>query len=52
MVCGPSRSYLWLLAREKTLPQSTQDALLAQARVLGFDADALIFVPCDRTSPP
>lgn len=48
MVCGPNRSYLWLLARETTLSQSVTDALLGQAKDLGFDTDELIFVTHDR----
>jgi apolipoprotein D and lipocalin family protein len=48
MVSGPNRSYLWILAREKTLPGSILDPLLKQARDLGFSVDELIFVPHDR----
>ncbi len=49
MVCGPNRSYLWLLARRQTLEKPILDALLAQAKELGFDTEALIFVAHDRT---
>ncbi|MBN1359509.1 MAG: lipocalin family protein [Sedimentisphaerales bacterium] len=49
IVCGPNRSYLWLLARQKTLSQPVLDALLAQAKASGFDTEALIFVTHDRT---
>jgi apolipoprotein D and lipocalin family protein len=48
MVCGPNRSYLWVLARDKTLNQPILDALVAQAKGLGFDTDKLIFVTHDR----
>jgi apolipoprotein D and lipocalin family protein len=48
MVSGPNRSYLWILAREKTLPRSILDPLLKQARDLGFAVDELIFVSHDR----
>ncbi len=48
IVCGPNRSYLWLLAREKTLSRPVLDTLIAQARDLGFDTDELIFVTHDR----
>lgn len=47
MVCGPSRSYLWILARQKTLPTPVLDRLVAEARKLGFPTDGLIFVPQD-----
>ncbi len=44
MVCGPNRSYLWILSRNKMLSRVVLDELLTQARGLGFDTDALIFV--------
>ncbi len=37
MVGDPSRDYLWILSRTKTLPESTIDTLLAHAQSLGFD---------------
>ena len=48
MVAGPSRSYLWILAREPSLPKQTLDRLLAKARDLGFATEELIFVSHDR----
>ena len=45
MVCGPSKSYLWILGRNRTLPASILDNLIAEATQLGFPTDALIFVP-------
>jgi len=47
MVCGPDRSYLWILAREKNLDQSILDRLVEKAKGLGFDTDKLIFVEHD-----
>lgn len=44
LVCGPDRSYLWLLARSPTLPPDIQQALVAKAAALGFATDELIFV--------
>lgn len=51
LVAGPDRDYLWILAREKTLPGDVRAALLAQARALGFATDALIWVDHGRTMP-
>ena len=48
MVAGPNRSYLWILARESTLPQSTLDELLSKAEAAGFDTSELIFVEHNR----
>ncbi len=44
LVVGPNRSYLWILSREPDPPRETVDRLVARARALGFDTDALIFV--------
>ena len=48
LVCGPSRDYLWILARERTLPNADLNPLLARARALGFDTDALVWVSQTR----
>ena len=47
MVCGPSRKYLWILAREKTLPAAVLDGLIAEALRLGFPTEQLIYVRQD-----
>jgi len=44
MVAGPDRSYLWILAREPSLPAPVLDRLVAEAEALGFATDELIFV--------
>ncbi|ARU06937.1 hypothetical protein CCO03_16480 [Comamonas serinivorans] len=44
LVIGHSRRYFWLLSRTPTLPDDTVEALLAQARALGVDTDAVIRV--------
>jgi apolipoprotein D and lipocalin family protein len=49
LVCGPNRSYLWILAREKTLSRSLIDKLLKMAENLGFDVEKMIFVEQDRS---
>ena len=43
MVCGPSRSYLWILAREPRLADATLAELLRQAQAANFNTNALIF---------
>jgi apolipoprotein D and lipocalin family protein len=53
LVCGPNRSYLWVLAREPRLPPAVLDDLVAYARALGFATEELIMVdhdPVDRAS--
>jgi apolipoprotein D and lipocalin family protein len=50
LVCGPKRSYLWILARERQLPAETYSRLVQRAKDLGFPTDDLIVVPQDE--PP
>ena len=49
MIAGPSHKYLWILARTRTLPLVTLNALLEQARNSGFDLEGLIMVSQDNT---
>ena len=44
LVCGPDRSYLWILARSTKLEEETTKRLIAKAAELGFETDRLIFV--------
>jgi apolipoprotein D and lipocalin family protein len=43
LVCGPNKSYLWILARTPELDKSIKDILIAKAAELGFDTSKLIF---------
>lgn len=47
LVCGPSKDYLWILARDKTLPAPVLSGLTSEAKRLGFSTDQLIYVPQD-----
>ena len=44
LVAGPSRDYLWVLARTPALEPSTLQRLIDRAEALGFATDDLIFV--------
>ncbi|MCX7313389.1 MAG: lipocalin family protein [Alphaproteobacteria bacterium] len=44
LISGPSRSYLWILARQPDLPPEIRNRLVDQARGLGFPVDDLILV--------
>lgn len=44
MLTGPSRKYLWILAREQTLPEDIVQGLLHQAKVWGFDTEKVLRV--------
>jgi apolipoprotein D and lipocalin family protein len=50
LVCGPTRGYLWILAREPKLPEEVRQSLVAKARQWGFATDELIWVR-HRTAP-
>ena len=43
-VSGYNRDYLWLLARTPSVPDALKEQFVGQAKALGFDADALIWV--------
>jgi apolipoprotein D and lipocalin family protein len=48
LVTGSSRSYLWILSRQKKLDKKTLDGLVQQATKMGFPTDKLIYVPQNR----
>ena len=47
LVAGPTRKYLWILARRPDPPREAVDRLVARAGELGFDTSALIWVRHD-----
>ena len=49
MVAGPSRSYLWILSRNKTLDSTILEELVGKAKQWGFETDTLIYV--DHNQP-
>jgi len=51
MISGPSRDYLWILARTRQLPPAVRERLIEQAKVLGFATEALIWVPQSSAAP-
>lgn len=48
LVSGPSRNYLWILARERELPEAVMNELKSIAHANGFDVNALIYVTHQR----
>lgn len=48
LVAGPTRSYLWILARRPDPPAAEVERVVRRAAELGFDTSALIFVPHGR----
>lgn len=47
LISGPDKSYFWLLARDKKIPDAIKSALIAKAAALGFDTSKLIYVNHD-----
>ncbi len=47
LVCGPNKSYLWVLARSPKIKEVIKDILVAKAAALGFDTSKLIYVNHD-----
>ena len=47
LVAGPSRKYLWILARQPDPPRVAVDRVVERAAALGFDTSALIWVRHD-----
>jgi apolipoprotein D and lipocalin family protein len=45
VVGHPSRNYFWILARERTLPESTYDGIVIRAAAKGYDVDRFRMVP-------
>ena len=48
MVAGPSRSYLWVLSRNKTLDSTILEELVGKAKQWRFETDKLIYVDQNR----
>jgi apolipoprotein D and lipocalin family protein len=47
LVCGPNKSYLWILARVPKMNESIKNILTEKAAASGFDTSKLIFVDHD-----
>jgi len=44
LVCGPNKSYLWILAREPHMEESLKSKLVKKAKDLGFETEKMIYV--------
>ena len=50
LVCGPDKSYLWILARDPKLEPDILQMLVGSAQKLGFDTEKLIYVRQDQAA--
>ena len=44
MICGPDKTYLWILSRTPQLAEPIKQDLITRANALGFATDKLIYV--------
>lgn len=44
LVAGKDLEYLWILSREKTIPENIKNRFLAKAKSIGYDTSKLIWV--------
>lgn len=44
LVVGNSKDYMWILSREKTIPENYKNRFLAKAKSLGFEVGNLVWV--------
>ncbi len=47
LVAGKNTRYLWLLSRDKTMPEEVKAAFLKKAKAIGYDTDRLVWVKQD-----
>lgn len=51
LVAGRNLKYLWLLSREKTIPESVKQRYMKLAEEIGYDTSKLIWVKQDKNNP-
>lgn len=52
LVAGKNLLYLWILSREKTIPDDIKEQYLSKASELGYNIDNLVWPEQDETPPP
>ena len=52
VVGHPSRNYGWIMSRNKTMPDSTYQAILSRLSAQGYDPKRFVKVPQPSISPP
>jgi apolipoprotein D and lipocalin family protein len=51
VVCGPNKSYLWILARKPEVDAAVRQRLVSRAAALGFDTTKLLFIEHPQPLP-
>jgi len=52
LVAGKNLDYLWILSREKSIPETVKTSYLSLAQQIGYDTSRLIWVKHDRNDNP
>lgn len=47
LVCGSSLDYLWILSKEKTIPEEIKNQYISIAKNAGFNIDKLLWIKHD-----
>lgn len=48
LVAGSSLDYLWILSREKMIPDAIKEKYLASAKAIGYDTNKLMWIEHDK----
>ncbi|PTT43375.1 hypothetical protein DBR28_00755 [Chryseobacterium sp. HMWF028] len=51
LVAGKNLDYLWILSREKSIPENIKQKFMIKAQQIGYDTSKLIWVKQDKESP-
>jgi len=51
LVAGKNLNYLWILSREKSMPEAIRREYIKKAQSIGYDTSRLIWVKHDKKSP-
>ncbi|REC63763.1 hypothetical protein DRF65_03380 [Chryseobacterium pennae] len=51
LVAGKNLDYLWILSREKNIPENIKQKFMIKAQEIGYDTSKLIWVKQDKESP-
>ncbi|OPB86479.1 lipocalin family protein [Elizabethkingia occulta] len=51
LVAGQNLKYLWILSREKSIPENIKEEYLKKAQSIGYDTSKLIWVKQDKNNP-
>lgn len=51
LVAGKNLDYLWILSREKTIPENIKSDYLSIAQEIGYDTSKLVWVKQDKENP-